>query len=76
MFDNIFEKIIKEKIETIRVIGQAREDGSKEYVTFTSELSSPVDKFLVPEGGDVIYDEIIEDNLPSIFPRESTLKRE
>jgi len=76
MFESIFEKAIKEKIEKVRIIGQAREDGSKEYVTFTSELSSPVDRFLVPGGGDVIYDEIIEDNFPSIFPRETTLKRE
>lgn len=63
-------------MEKIRVIIFASDNGQNETVTFTQDFDLPVEDFLTP-GLDMTLscDEVIEDNLPSLFPREYTLLR-
>lgn len=63
-------------MDKIRVIIFCSDNGQNETVIFTTDFDVPVGDFLTP-GLDMTLscDEIIEDNLPSIFPREYTLLR-
>ena len=62
-------------MKKIRVIVSSTENGNEEQVVFTEEFDKEVDYF-IPPGSTVDIDTIIEDNLPSGFPKEYTLKRE
>lgn len=59
-------------MDQIRVIGTSTENGEQEEVYFTNDFDSPASDYARP-GWTVDYDEIIEDNLPSGFPREYSL---
>lgn len=59
----------------IRAIGTIGINSETEEVFFTEDFEAPVEEF-IRSGDEVIYDEVIEDNLPVSFPRESTLRKE
>ncbi len=60
----------------IRVIIQSSPDGNlfREEVIFTEYLDTPIDDFKVP-GLTIDSDIIIDNNLPSGFPTETTLRK-
>lgn len=63
-------------MDKIRVIIFSSDNGQNETVIFTADFDTPVDDFLTPGLNMTLScDEVIEDNLPSLFPREYTLLR-
>jgi hypothetical protein len=63
-------------MDKIRVIVFSSDNGQNETVIFTQEFDTPTDDFLTPGLNMTLScDEVIEDNLPSLFPREYTLLR-
>lgn len=63
------------KEDEIRLIVTSKPNGENETVLFTEDDESPVAHYLLP-GHTPDIDEIIEDTLPSTFPRNFTLYRE
>lgn len=77
--EHLYEKLMKvsESVGDIRVVGLASDDGNHEYIVFTSDFDSPGETWAIKAYNlKVIYDETIQDTLPSVFPREHTLRRE
>ena len=58
----------------IRLIIQSIENGEKEYVHFTENFDSPQQDYILPSCT-IDYDEIIEADLPTMFPLDYSLKR-
>jgi hypothetical protein len=56
----------------VRVIGTINDDVNYEDVIFTQEFDTPVSDFQL-KNTTVLYDEIVDINLPDMFPMESTL---
>ncbi len=61
-------------MEQIRVIVMSSESGREEEVIFTEDFDSPVVDF-VSSGLTVMADEIIDNNLPIIFPTDRILRK-
>jgi len=59
---------------SIRVIGYANADCSREGVTFTEDKDTPAEDF-VPHGCELQYDEELDVELPSRFPLETQLEK-
>ena len=61
-------------MDKLRLITQTNENGSEEYVEFTDDFDAPVENFAIP-GCEITSDTVIDDNLPTSFPRNYALKR-
>lgn len=61
-------------MEKVRLIIQSSANGEQEAVIFTHGFDESVEDFLLP-GYTIDHDIVIEDNLPTSFPREYSLKR-
>uniref|UniRef100_A0A6M3LS88 Uncharacterized protein n=1 Tax=viral metagenome TaxID=1070528 RepID=A0A6M3LS88_9ZZZZ len=61
-------------MKRIRIVISSNDSGSMETVYFTDDLHSPVGDLIQP-GLDLVSDTIINDTLPTMFPREYVLTR-
>jgi len=63
-----------EIMDSYRIIGWCDKEGTRESVYFTQDTETPVGDFM-PYNMNLLYDEVVYIDLPTLFPIESELKR-